>query len=326
MFSGRRPLYLSGWSDRFKLPFQWRHKVRIFCPVLWGPWTHAKTWVKVRGSFRAGVKRQQLLPIDRSSRARLELENTVSRYVNSRMPDRGVQMSYCIPEKTLAHEKSSWTVVPVIQCLESPPICNGKSACLVLSDEPVHRIWPHNPSPPEFKYILQIGVKKTNFQRAKPYCGKEPGKLSSEQFTQFIITCCVSPYTLTLWHTVTTFSTEKTAFKTFDFIANELWFLKNVYFLCKICMSGTAMLVQIIASGFWWVIFQRGEYTKPMGCDGWFSKGGSTQNRWAVMGDFSKGGVHKTNGSWWVIFQRGEYTKPMGCDGFWNLFFVASEK
>ena len=27
------------------------------------------------------------------------------------------------------------------------------------------------------------------------------------------------------------------------------------------------------------VIFQRGEYTKPMGFDGWFFKGGSTQNR-----------------------------------------------
>ena len=64
------------------------------------------------------------------------------------------------------------------------------------------------------------------------------------------------------------------------------------------------------------VIFQRGEYTKPMGCDGWFFKGGSTQNRWVVMGDFSKGGVHKTDGLWWVIFQRGEYTKPMGCDGW----------
>ena len=62
------------------------------------------------------------------------------------------------------------------------------------------------------------------------------------------------------------------------------------------------------------VIFQRGEYTKPMGFDGWFFKGGSTQNRWALMGDFSKGGVHKTDGLWWVIFQRGEYTKPMGFD------------
>ena len=30
-------------------------------------------------------------------------------------------------------------------------------------------------------------------------------------------------------------------------------------------------------------------------------KGGSTQNRWVLMGDFSKGGVHKTDGLWWVI-------------------------
>ena len=95
------------------------------------------------------------------------------------------------------------------------------------------------------------------------------------------------------------------------------------------------------------VIFQRGEYTKPMDFDGWFFIGGSTQNRWLLMGDSSKGGVHKTDGSWWVmfskggvhktdgswwvmfskggvhktdgywwgIFQRGEYTKPMGIDG-----------
>ena len=62
--------------------------------------------------------------------------------------------------------------------------------------------------------------------------------------------------------------------------------------------------------------FQRGEYTKPMAFDDWFFKGESTQNRWVLMGDFSKGGVHKTDGFWWVIFQRGEYTKPMGCDGW----------
>ena len=55
---------------------------------------------------------------------------------------------------------------------------------------------------------------------------------------------------------------------------------------------------------------------KPMGCDGWFFKGGSTQNRWVVIEDFSKGGVHKTDGLWWVIFQRGEYTKPMDFDGW----------
>ena len=60
-------------------------------------------------------------------------------------------------------------------------------------------------------------------------------------------------------------------------------------------------------------------------------KGGSTQNRWLLMGDFSKGGVHKTDGLWWMIFkggstqnrwalmddfQRGEYTKLMGFDGW----------
>ena len=67
--------------------------------------------------------------------------------------------------------------------------------------------------------------------------------------------------------------------------------------------------------GLWWVIFQRGEYTKPMGFDGWVLKGGSTQNRWGLMGDFSKGGVHKTDGLWWVSFQRGEYIKPMVFDG-----------
>ena len=44
------------------------------------------------------------------------------------------------------------------------------------------------------------------------------------------------------------------------------------------------------------VIFQRGEYTKPMSSHEWFFKGGSTQNRWVLMGDFSKGGVHKTDG------------------------------
>ena len=34
--------------------------------------------------------------------------------------------------------------------------------------------------------------------------------------------------------------------------------------------------------GFWWVIFPRGEYTKPMAFDGWFCQGGSTQNRWLL--------------------------------------------
>ena len=43
------------------------------------------------------------------------------------------------------------------------------------------------------------------------------------------------------------------------------------------------------------------------------------------MGDFSKGGVHKTDGFRWMIFQRGEYIKPMAFDGFWNVFFIASK-
>ena len=33
----------------------------------------------------------------------------------------------------------------------------------------------------------------------------------------------------------------------------------------------------------------------------WFFQGGSTHNRWLLMGDFSKGGVHKTDGFWWVL-------------------------
>ena len=52
-----------------------------------------------------------------------------------------------------------------------------------------------------------------------------------------------------------------------------------------------------------------------MGFDGCFFKGGSTQNRWVLIDDFSKGGVHKTDGFWWVLFQRGQYTKPMAFDG-----------
>ena len=41
------------------------------------------------------------------------------------------------------------------------------------------------------------------------------------------------------------------------------------------------------------------------------------------MDDFSKGGVHETDGFQLVIFQRGEYTKPMAFDGFWNIFFAS---
>ena len=63
----------------------------------------------------------------------------------------------------------------------------------------------------------------------------------------------------------------------------------------------------------------------------WFFKGGSTQNRWALMGDFSKGRVHKTDGNgwffkggsfWWMILQRGEYTKPMGFGMFFLLLKI----
>ena len=50
-------------------------------------------------------------------------------------------------------------------------------------------------------------------------------------------------------------------------------------------------------------------------------KGGSTQNRWALLGDFSEGGVHKTDGLCWMISQRGEYIKPMAFDGFCIVFY-----
>ena len=69
----------------------------------------------------------------------------------------------------------------------------------------------------------------------------------------------------------------------------------------------------------WWMIFQRGEYTKPMGFDGWFFKGGSTQNRWGLMGDFSKGGVNKTNGLSIGDFSKGGVHKT---EGFWNVFLL----
>ena len=38
------------------------------------------------------------------------------------------------------------------------------------------------------------------------------------------------------------------------------------------------------------VVFQRGEYMKPMGFDGWFFKGGSTQKPMGFDGWFFKGG------------------------------------
>ena len=61
------------------------------------------------------------------------------------------------------------------------------------------------------------------------------------------------------------------------------------------------------------VIFQRGEYTKPMGFDGWFFKGGSTWNRWAFEGDFSKGGVHETE---WLLVGKFPKGGVHETDGF----------
>ena len=71
--------------------------------------------------------------------------------------------------------------------------------------------------------------------------------------------------------------------------------------------------------------FKGGSTQNQLGFDGWFFKGGSTQNRWILMCDFSKGGVHKTDGFRCVIFQRGEYTKPIVFYGFWNVSFIASK-
>ena len=44
--------------------------------------------------------------------------------------------------------------------------------------------------------------------------------------------------------------------------------------------------------------------------DGWFFKGGSTQNRWALMGGFSKGGLHKTDGFWNVFLLFPKVKQP----------------
>ena len=71
----------------------------------------------------------------------------------------------------------------------------------------------------------------------------------------------------------------------------------------------------------------------------WLFKGGSTQNQWLLMSDFSKGGVHKTDESWWVIFKggstqnrwvlMGEFSKGgvHKTNGFWWVleFFLASK-
>ena len=53
----------------------------------------------------------------------------------------------------------------------------------------------------------------------------------------------------------------------------------------------------------------------------WFFQGGSTQNRWLLMSDFSKGGVHKTDMFWWVMFSKGG-VHTMAFDEFWNVFLL----
>ena len=66
------------------------------------------------------------------------------------------------------------------------------------------------------------------------------------------------------------------------------------------------------------MIFQKGEYTKPMGFDGWFLKGGSTQNRWDL--------------ELYVVFlklsARGVYLGKYGIrDGnFLDLFYVEEKR
>ena len=61
---------------------------------------------------------------------------------------------------------------------------------------------------------------------------------------------------------------------------------------------------------------------KPMGFWWGFFKGGSTQNRWALMGDFSKGGVHKTDGLWWMIFKGGSTQNRWGWMSFGNFLLL----
>ena len=63
-----------------------------------------------------------------------------------------------------------------------------------------------------------------------------------------------------------------------------------------------------------WMIFQRGEYTKPMGLNGWFFKGGSKQNRWISMDDFSKGGSTQNQ---WVVM--GDFSKGGSTQNRWVL-------
>ena len=122
----------------------------FYCPVLWGPSTHAKTWVKVRGSFREGGRTATIVTdrplIQDSTGAR---ECCISLRQQSDVWPRSANV-VSNPRKDVGTRK-----IVLNSCTCDPmswvPICKGKSACLVLSDEPVHRIYPHNPSPPEFK-------------------------------------------------------------------------------------------------------------------------------------------------------------------------------
>ena len=52
--------------------------------------------------------------------------------------------------------------------------------------------------------------------------------------------------------------------------------------------------------------FSKGGVHKTDGFCWVIFKGGSTQNRWVVMGDFLKGGVHETDGFWKfvLLFQK----------------------
>ena len=74
------------------------------------------------------------------------------------------------------------------------------------------------------------------------------------------------------------------------------------------------------------MIFQRGEYTKPMGLDGWcFQRGEYTKPNgfWWVM--FSKGGVHKTDGLWLWCFKGGSTQNRWVLMGF-GMFSYCFQK
>ena len=65
------------------------------------------------------------------------------------------------------------------------------------------------------------------------------------------------------------------------------------------------------------VIFQRGEYMKPMGFDGWFFQRGEYIKPMGFDGwFFQRGEYMKPMGFDGWFFQRGEYIKPMGFDGW----------